>query len=308
MAADEIYRRQVALLVQTLPFVADESCFALKGGTAINFFHRNMPRLSVDIDLAYLPVADRPASLAEIDGAMGRIRDRIKAARPHANVHASTLYKEEAVNKLFVRTDDVQVKIEVTPVIRGCVYDSEIRQVAPMVEEQFGFAEIQTVSFADLYAGKLVAALDRQHPRDLFDVRDLLANEGIDDNLRKAFVVYMISHNRPMAEVLVPNPKDISQEFVRGFQGMTEKPISLEELVQAREDMIDEVVGNMPQDHRRFLVSFEEGKPQWSLLGMSDIDKLPAVQWRIKNLAKLSATKRVELVDLLMHALSMVGG
>ena len=57
MPFNYVYRRQVDLLVRTLPYVAEEECFALKGGTAINLFVRDLPRLSVDIDLTYLPVA-----------------------------------------------------------------------------------------------------------------------------------------------------------------------------------------------------------------------------------------------------------
>jgi len=79
-----------------------------------------------------------------------------------------------------------------------------------------------------------VACLDRQHPRDLFDVRDLLANEGVNDALRKAFVVYLLSHHRPMSEILAPSRKDISDEFLRGFEGMTENPVSRDELMAAR--------------------------------------------------------------------------
>ena len=56
MAFREVYRRQVQLLIRVLPSIAEEACFALKGGTAINLFVRDMPRLSVDIDLTYLPV------------------------------------------------------------------------------------------------------------------------------------------------------------------------------------------------------------------------------------------------------------
>jgi hypothetical protein len=118
---------------------------------------------------------------------------------------AVKLIPENIVSKIFVEVDGVRIKIEVTPVLRGCVYEPKPRSVSAAVEDQFGFAEIQVVSFADLYAGKLVAALDRQHPRDLFDVRDLLANEGIGEDLRKAFVVYILSHSRPMAEVLAPD-------------------------------------------------------------------------------------------------------
>ena len=127
------------------------------------------------------------------------------------------------------------------------------------MEDVFGFAEIQVVSFADLYAGKIVAALDRQHPRDLFDVRDLLANEGITDDLRRAFLVYLLSHGRPMAEVLKPARLDIAAEFGRGFEGMTETPVTLADLVQAREDIITGMVGGRPAGHRRFLISVKAG-------------------------------------------------
>lgn len=124
---------------------------------------------------------------------MHKIADSIEASLPSTRVHASTLQPEEAINKLVVRDDRVQIKVEVSPVLRGCVYEPEERAVSDAVEERFGFAAIQVVSFADLYAGKLVAALDRQHPRDLFDVHDLLSNEGIDEPLRNAFIVYLIS-------------------------------------------------------------------------------------------------------------------
>ena len=75
MPVDEGYRKQVALLVRTVPRVAPETCFALKGGTAINLFLRNMPRLSVDLDLTYVPVSDRASSLKEIAAAMKRIAE-----------------------------------------------------------------------------------------------------------------------------------------------------------------------------------------------------------------------------------------
>jgi predicted nucleotidyltransferase component of viral defense system len=181
MPAAELYRRQAALLVKAIPLVAVETCFALKGGTAINLFVRDMPRLSVDIDLTYLPIADRVASLREIDAGMRRIAVSLGRGIPAARVSPITLQGENCVTKLIVRAEAVQIKIEVTPVLRGCVYKPAIRTVSAPVEDQFGFAEIQVVSFPDLYAGKIVAALDRQHPRDLFDVRDLLSNEGIDD-------------------------------------------------------------------------------------------------------------------------------
>jgi predicted nucleotidyltransferase component of viral defense system len=304
MAFREIYRQQVALLIRTLPFVAAEKCFALKGGTAINLFIRDMPRLSVDVDLTYVPVEAREESLLALDAAMKRIARQVRANIKGARVAEGQLQPEGKVTKLIVRADEVQTKIEVTPVIRGCVYDPEIRAVSDAVEETFGFAEMPVVSFADLYAGKIVAALDRQHPRDLFDVRDLLANEGIDDLLRRAFIVYLLSHNRPMAEVLRAGRKNIDQEFARGFEGMTEEPVLLADLEEAREALIGNIVGKMPEAHRRFLISFERGKPDWALLGVPEAANLPAVKWRQQNLDKLQDRERAALVAQLEKVLS----
>lgn len=78
MPFSEVYRKQLQLLIRTLPLVADEDCFALEGGTAINLFYRDLPRLAVDIDLAYLPVAQRQRSLREIETALKRIAGRVR--------------------------------------------------------------------------------------------------------------------------------------------------------------------------------------------------------------------------------------
>lgn len=307
MSIADNYRKQVALLIRTVPFVALEKEFALKGGTAINLFVRDMPRLSVDIDLTYLPVADRTTSLKAIDRGMKRIADAVAKGMPGGQINASQPKGESCTTKLIVRADGVQIKIEVTPVLRGCVYEPAMKRVSPQVEEQFGFAEMPVVHFADLYAGKIMAALDRQHPRDLFDVRDLLAKEGIDDMLRKAFIVYLLSHNRPMADVLAPQRLDISAEYRRGFEGMMEQPVSMDDLLKAREDLIKEIVGKMPEQHKRFLVSVKKGDPDWSLLDLLGAKDLPAVRWKLENLAKLSAEKRAQLLEGLSEALATKG-
>lgn len=198
--------------------------------------------------------------------------------------------------RLVVQQGRAQIKIEVTPVLRGCVFAPELRIVSPSVEEQFGFAEMRVVSFADLYAGKIVAALDRQHPRDLFDVRDLLANEGIDEDLRRAFIVYLISHDRPISEVLNARRKDIAVEFSENFEGMTAEPVTLDELLEVREALVADIVGNMPEAHRDFLVGFKQGAPDWSLLGVPNAENLPAVRWKQLNLNKLSVNARGKMV------------
>jgi hypothetical protein len=297
------YRAQVALLVRILPLLASEPAFALKGGTAINLFWRDLPRLSVDLDLTYLPLADRPTSLKDIDAGLRRLADLIRLRIESAAVDLQG--GPEGALKLAVRAGGTQVKVEVTPVLRGVVFGPIVRAVSPRVEEAFGFAETTLVSFADLYAGKMVAALDRQHPRDLFDVRDLLANEGLTRPLMDAFLVYLVSHNRPMAEVLSPNRKDLREEFARTFDGMTDAPVDLEELVAAREALIAGIHAALTPADRTFLLGVKTGQPDWSLVGLPQAAALPAVQWRLTNLARLTEARRQALADRLRKVLEL---
>lgn len=289
--------------MQILPRVAEEDCFALKGGTAINLFVRNLPRLSVDIDLMYLPMHARPAALSSIHAAMTRIEAAVQAGISGAHVARSE--SEGAILKLIVSAEGVQVKIEVSPVLRGVVNEPAFMPVSEAVEDEFGFAETNVVSFEDLYAGKLVAALDRQHPRDLFDVRDLLRYEGITDDLREAFLVYLISHNRPMGEVLSGRRKDIAALFETGLAGMTDEALTLDDLQTAQDAMIRTLVADMPDRHREFLLGFERRKPDWSLLHVSHAKDLPAVRWRAHNLDHLDAAQRATLVASLERALEL---
>ncbi|VAW78377.1 Ync [hydrothermal vent metagenome] len=287
MAFSELYHQQVRLLMRALPYVAEESCFALKGGTAINLFIRNLPRLSVDIDLTYLPVAERGQSLSDIDAALKNIGRRILEVDNTIQITASAPRSQNEITKLVVRTRDrIQIKIEVTPVLRGCVYEPVNKTVVQKAEETFGFAEINVLSFADIYAGKIMAALDRQHPRDLFDIHQLLDNEGITDDLRTALIIYLISHDHSPHSLLDPVLRDISQDFEQNFVGMTTEDTTLDTLLEAREKLITDVVGNMPEDHKEFLRSFYHRKPDWKLLGLDGVENLPAIRWRELNLDK----------------------
>jgi hypothetical protein len=290
-----------------MPFVAAETDFALKGGTAINLFVRDLPRLSVDIDLAYLPVAGRQESLAAIDAAMKRLGAAIADGLPGVRVHEVVNRAEKIVTKLTVQSAAAQIKIEVTPVLRGTVFAPEQRSVSATTEGEIGYASTQVVSFADLYGGKIVAALDRQHPRDLFDAAQLLAHEGISDELRAAFIVYLISHDRPIAEVIAPRRRDITAEFHGSFAGMTTEPVSIEDLVAAREDLIAEIAGKMPPPHKEFLLGFKRGAPDWDLLGLPGAAELPAVRWKQINLDKLKPADRAAYVQRLAEALDRDG-
>ena len=307
MAISEQYREQVQLLVRLIPLVAEEEVFALKGGTAINLFVRDLPRLSVDIDLTYVPVEERAVSLSAIDAALRRIAGRAERTIGGAKSNLTPLRGEGSITKGVIQVGVTQVKIEVTPVLRGSAYEPELRTVSPRVEDQFGFAEMKVVSFADLYAGKSVASLDRQHPRDLFDMRDLLANEGITDELREAFIVYLLCHNRGFHEVLNPTRRDIELEFERGFVGMTTQDVSIESLYETRDQVIGALTGEMPERHRKLLFTFMDGEPDWSLLKIPHAKDLPAVRWRLTNLEKVAPERRRELIEELKAAFDAQG-
>lgn len=284
------YYKQVQLLIQIIPIIAEEDCFALKGGTAINLFEKNLPRLSVDIDLVFLPIRDRKGSLAEISTTLSRIAQKIRETWSEIGVTEAFRNKPDAL-RLIVSRSGVQVKVELSPVLRGTVYDPEIKSVCDKVEEEFGFAEIQVVHPADLYAGKICAALDRQHPRDLYDIFLLLKGDGYNEELRKAFIVYLISHSRPIAELLQPGLKDISATYYGEFEHMTEDQVSKNKLEEALRQLIEVVNSGFTENERKFLLSFKQKKPDWNLLGLPGVEELPAVKWKQQNLKKMATEK-----------------
>ena len=298
------YYRQVQLLLQIIPFVAQHDCFALKGGTAINLFVRDFPRLSVDIDLVFLPMMDRQEALQTIKDNLNTLAVNITEQIVHTRVTSSFQDKADAL-RLLVERDGVQIKIELSPVLRGTVYEPQIIAVCEAVEDEFGFAEIAVVSFEDLYAGKICAALDRQHPRDLFDIKQLLDNEGITDRLRKALLVYIISHPRPITELLKPHFKDISNIYEGEFRNMAEHDIPLAALANAREQLVNIINNELTQEERKFLLSFKSHEPDWSLLGLPNIDKLPAVRWKLQNIGKMSPQKHADAYNQLKKRLGI---
>ena len=298
------YYRQVQLLLQIIPFVAQHDCFALKGGTAINLFVRDFPRLSVDIDLVFLPMMDRQEALQTIKDNLNTLAVNITEQIVHTRVTSSFQDKADAL-RLLVERDGVQIKIELSPVLRGAVYEPQIISVCEAVEDEFGFAEIAVVSFEDLYAGKICAALDRQHPRDLFDIKQLLDNEGITDRLRKALLVYIISHPRPITELLKPHFKDISNIYEGEFRNMAEHDIPLAALANAREQLVNIINNELTQEEQKFLLSFKSREPDWSLLGLPNIDKLPAVRWKLQNIGKMSPQKHADAYHQLKKRLGI---
>ena len=304
---DTLFFKQADLLVQVMPFVNAEACFALKGGTAINFFVRDFPRLSVDIDLVYLPVEDRPTTLLGIDAALQRIAAKIRRAMPGVQVREQKLAKENLIVKLTVRAaGGAEVKIEPNTVLRGSLHPTTDLNLSPKAVTMFGrSATMRVVSLPDLYGGKLCAALDRQHPRDLFDVHGLFQNEGITDDIRRAFVIFLASHDRPMSELLTPNRKDLKKVFADQFEGMTLDPVPLAVLEETRERLITQINANLTSAEREFLLSLKRLEPKWELLGLPGLERLPGPQWKLYNLRKMDSTKRKTAEELLRRKLGL---
>jgi hypothetical protein len=292
LEANNPFTEQVRLMVALLPQVAKQTCFALKGGTAINLFIRDMPRLSVDIDLAYLPVEDRQTSLTNIDKALAAISTAIEQYIAGASVRALFLKGTDKRYKLVIWQGEISVKIEVTPVFRGSVYPAEFGELSTRARVAFGFARVNLLSFEDIYAGKLCAALDRQHPRDLYDVQLLLDNEGINDRMKNAFLVYLMGHNRPMAELLEPIPQEIGPLYRAEFAGMTYEPVSIERLEKTFKKMVRKIHDAITDADRNFLLALKRGTPNWQLFSLPEVERLPAIQWKILNLERMNPGKR----------------
>jgi len=282
----EHYRDQVRLLLHVLPDIAAEQVFALKGGTAINLFYRDMPRLSVDIDLTYLPVGDRDTALQGIDAALDRILAAFTARNPRMQARRVAGGGNNDT-RIMLSHGPVQVKIETSPVMRGTVYPPEPMSVSDAVMDAFGFAEMTVLAFEDLFAGKLHAALDRQHPRDLFDVKLLYETEGLTDALFRVFMVYAASSPRPLHELLAPQTPLDAALYDAEFLGMTRAPVSMDALRDTRARLHGDIRDRLTGDIAAFLLSLHDGAPDFGRIGLPDAARLPAIRWKLMNLQRL---------------------
>ena len=289
---DNRYAERVKLLVEILPTLAEEKRFALKGGTAINLFEHDLPRLSVDIDLTWLPVGYFASDVRDISAALEAIGERVRTGPLRLQVQTSGT-EATGVHRLIASRNRARVQIETTPVMRGTVHPVRTMRVRPGVEQHFGFAEMQVLNFADLYAGKLSAALSRQHPRDLFDLQPLLDDGRLDERLWRTFLVYLTCSSKPAAEMLSPQaPRDFDQIFNAHFAGMTAEPITAEALLDVRARLLQRIAELLDAPSRAFLESIEREAPDFSLIELPHAADLPGVRRKLTNLGQRSAAKR----------------
>jgi predicted nucleotidyltransferase component of viral defense system len=277
------YKDQVALLLKVLPLIGGIKEFAIHGGTAINLFEQNMPRLSVDIDLTYLQIENRDISLKNINKKLFGLKKEIEKRFPDLNV-----IHNDRISKLIINNSKAGIKVEVNQIKRGCYEQSRLMPLCTKAQDEFlSFCEINVVEIGHLYGGKICAALDRQHPRDLFDIHFMLNKVGLTDRIVKGFVFYLIGSNRPFNEMLMPTLIDQSQVFENQFKGMTNESFTYNDFESTRKSLVSTIHDSLTDNDKNFLLSIEEGKPDWSIYNFQDF---PAVQWKLKNIEKLKST------------------
>jgi predicted nucleotidyltransferase component of viral defense system len=284
------YKDQVSLLLTVLPEVGKEENLAMHGGTAINFFVREMPRISVDIDLTYLPIEDRATSLQNIDSALERIKTRIEKLDPEIKVQ----HKKEDSKLLIFRRGAI-VKLEVNQIMRGVI--SSVTQMTLCQSAQIAFdayCEIAVVPKGQLLGGKICAALDRQHPRDLFDVKYILKNEGFNQDIKTGLIYCLSSSVRPSNELLNPNYQDQQEAMENQFDGMTEENFSYEEYEATRLQLTKTVIENLSKADKAFILSINKLEPDWDIY---NFEQYPSVRWKLRNLQKLRDTQPEKFKD-----------
>ena len=303
---DTVFFKQAQLLLRILPLIHKEEIFALKGGTALNFFVRDLPRLSVDIDLTYLPITTRDFALDDMNHALIRISTEIKRRIPWSRITLKNIHGTKTLKGMVVSQEGATVKIETNLVFRGSVYSPEIKTLSKKAQDLFELSvQSRTLSIDELYAGKICAVLDRQHPRDLFDVHFLFKNEALTVKIRRAFIVYLISHPRPMIEILNPHPKDMIDVFEKEFKEMTYKNVTYYDLDRTREKLVSVLRNELTTEERRFIVSVKEGHPRWELFALKGIENLPAIKWKLLNIGKMDPLKNKEAITKLKEYLGI---
>ena len=275
------YAEKVEVLLRLLPIVMDERVFAVHGGSAINLFVRDLPRYSVDLDLTYIPLEGRNESLAHINEHLMSIAD--KAKRSFRGMH---IVPKPAISKLICEYQGRQVKVEVNQTKRGIIGGPV--QTVPLcrkAQEEFGlYCEAKIVPMTLLYGGKVAAALSRQHPRDLFDVKYMEYPFG---DTREGLLFCLMGSDRPLNESFAPNLIDQHDALANQFDGMTDVPFTYEEFEQTRARLIRDVCALMTPKDKSFLVSFEQGEPDWNIFDFDYFKDYPSVQWKQMNIQRL---------------------
>ncbi len=290
----EIYKKQVALLIDILTEIAKENNFALHGGTAINLFHLNMPRLSVDIDLTFIPFSDsRNEDLKKIRQSLEILKNRLKTTFPNIRFEDEKRAEEEL--KLLCTKDGATVKVEINQINRGLIAEPCTKTLCSRAEDEFDkFCELKTVSVGQLWGGKLNAALERQHPRDIFDIKNMLLEIGFTEEVKQGFLFFLLCGKRPIDEVLNPNFTNQKVIFDSQFSGMTNEEFTYTEFEKIRKELVILIQKSLKENEKEFLLSFVSGNPNWKYF---DYSKYPAIKWKQLNINKLKQENPIKFSE-----------
>lgn len=287
------YVQTVNLLLDIAPVVFQTSRFAMKGGTALNLFVQDLPRLSVDIDVVFIDhQPDRDAALEQIAQELKRIESAITGMGYGADIRKTQVGDEV---KIFITSPETEVKVEVNFVFRGTVLPVQTRSLSAKTQALFSRnIQLPILSPSELYGSKLVAAMDRQHPRDIFDVAKMYESHGLTSEILDCFVVYLAGHNRPVHEVLFSKPQPMEEAFKNEFEGMASEPVSLATLSVIQKKLMAELPQALTNNHREFLLSLVQTTPDWSLLPFEHLQNLPSIKWKLRNLESLKSKNRAK--------------
>ncbi len=276
---NDLYLAQVRLILKVLPVIERQHCFALKGGSAINLFLRDMPRLSVDIDLTYIGFEPRDTAMLNLNSALASIASDLR----NRSIKVVVQKGKGNLWKIICSDSHAAIKVEPNYTLRGFVYAPERKPVSRRVSE-LGFISATIASTPDLYGGKICAALDRQHPRDLFDISLLLQDEGITPEILTGFICYLCCHNRPPQELLQPNFKVLDTIFNQEFLGMTDADFSLSDSSNTLETLIATIKESFTDTQKQGLLDFFALTETSFTDSIPNFPRLPAIQWKQQNL------------------------
>ena len=295
-----VYAQKVELLLRLIPIVMEEGVFAIHGGTAINLFLNDLPRYSVDIDLTYIPLADRQTSIDDINGHLKSICD--KAHRAFKGMH---IVHNASSCKLLCEYRGKQVKVEVNQTKRGIVGGEVLTiPLSGRAQDEFGlYCEASIVPITQLYGGKIAAALSRQHPRDLFDVRHMDVPMA---DCREGLLFNLLSSDRPIHESLAPRLIDQREAITNQFDGMSYIPFTYADFEETRDRLIVDTHELLTDADCDFLISFEAGMPAWDGYEFEYFKRYPSVQWKLQNLANLAKKNPQKLMEEVKKLKSIV--
>ena len=297
---------QARLAAEILPYVTHPDVFVLKGGTHINLFCRDLPRLSVDIDLVFTgPGGSSDKATKEILRThMKALKARLSDVKPGG--YKSTL-RADAKAKVTVKRDGIRVKTEASPIGVGTYYRPVQLHPQPRAQEILGIREpVWGVTEEEAYAGKMCAALYRQMPRDIFDIMMLYEHGGISDDLFKTFAVYVACNSAHPRKLLCPAAKLLNAAHTMTFAGMSEVEVPVSHLIHVRNQLLADVRKRMDRSLVNMLLSLHDAEPDFGLIDRPSAERMHAIQRKVQNLRhfretnpEAHAAQRAEIEGLL---------